>query len=94
MFRSVRHWWSSGTGETTLRLFLFEFVVVVVGVLAAQGLANWVSTRAEREAGRRLFADAVESARYFDQTLAFWQQFGPCLRTHVASISRAAAAGR
>ena len=93
MFQTVRHWWGSGRGQMTARLFLFEFVVVVAGVLAAQALANWVGTRAEREAGQRLFADATESARQLDQTLAYWQRFAPCLRSHVASISRAAANG-
>lgn len=29
MFRTVRHWWSEGSGQHTARLFLFEFVVVV-----------------------------------------------------------------
>lgn len=82
-----------GRGKFTARLFLFEFVVVVAGVLAAQGLANWVGTRADREAGRRLFADAAEGARQLDRTLSYWQRFAPCLRSHVASISRAAANG-
>ena len=91
MFQAVRHWWGGGRGKLTARLFVFEFVVVVVGVLAAQALANWVGTRAEREAGRRLFADATESARQLDRTLGYWQRFAPCLRSHVASISRAAA---
>ena len=93
MFQTVRHWWGSGRGKFTARLFLFEFVVVVAGVLAAQALANWVGTRAEREAGRRLFADATESARQLDRTLGYWQRFAPCLRSHVASISRVAASG-
>ena len=91
MFQAVRHWWGGGRGKLTARLFVFEFVVVVVGVLAAQALANWVGTRAEREAGRRLFADATEGARQLDRTLGYWQRFAPCLRSHVASISRAAA---
>ena len=72
---------------------MFEFAVVVAGVLAAQGLANWVGTRAEREAGGRLFADAREGARQLDRTFSYWQRFAPCLRSHVASISRAAANG-
>ena len=62
MFQAVRQWWGNGRGKLTARLFVFEFVVVVAGVLAAQALANWVGTRAEREAGRRLFADATERA--------------------------------
>ena len=93
MFQAVRHWWGGGRGKLTARLFVFEFVVVVVGVLAAQALANWVGTRAERHQGERLFADAVESARQLDRTLGYWQRFAPCVRSHVASISRAAANG-
>ena len=93
MFQTVRHWWGSGRGRVTARLFVFEFIVVVAGVLSAQGLANWVGMRAEREAGERLFADATESARQLDRTLGYWQRFAPCLRNHVASISRAAANG-
>ena len=93
MFQAVRQWWGNGRGKLTARLFVFEFVVVVAGVLAAQALANWVGTGAEREAGRRLFADATERARQLDRTLAYWQRFAPCLRRHVASISRAAANG-
>lgn len=93
MFQAVRQWWGSGRGQLTARLFVFEFAVVVVGVLSAQALANWVGTRAEREAGRQLFADAKESARQLDRTLGYWQRFAPCLRSHVASISRAAANG-
>ena len=92
MFQTVRHWWGSGRGKLTARLFVFEFIVVA-GVLSAQALANWVGTRAEREAGQRLFADAREGARQLDRTLSYWQRFAPCLRSHVASISRAAANG-
>ena len=33
----------------TLRLFAFEFLVVVAGVLAAQGLQSWVAEREHRE---------------------------------------------
>ena len=93
MFHAVRQWWNGGRGKVTLRLFGFEFLVVVAGVLAAQGLANWVSARADREQGRRLFDDARESARQVDQTFAYWDRFAPCLRGHVAAISRAAANG-
>lgn len=46
MFQTVRHWWESGTGKVTARLFAFEFIVVVTGVLVAQALANWAQERA------------------------------------------------
>ena len=31
MFRTVRYWWSEGSGQRTARLFVFEFVVVLAG---------------------------------------------------------------
>ena len=46
MFHAVRQWWWAGRGQATARLFLFEFLVVVAGVLTAQALANWVADRA------------------------------------------------
>ena len=42
MFQTVRHWWGSGRGKITARLFLFELLVVVIGVLIAQMLAGYV----------------------------------------------------
>ena len=44
MFQTVRHWWASGRGKITARLFVFELFVVVAGVMIAQGLANWVAS--------------------------------------------------
>lgn len=41
MFHAIRQWWGGGRGKVTLRLFLFEFLVVVAGVLTAQALASW-----------------------------------------------------
>ena len=50
MFHTVRRWWGNERGKVTTRLFLFEFVVVVAGVLTAQALASWVTDRVERRA--------------------------------------------
>lgn len=44
MFRTVRHWWQGGDGKTTVRLFLFELWVVIIGVLIALGAEEMVST--------------------------------------------------
>lgn len=43
MFRTVRHWWQEGDGKTTARLFVFELIVVVAGVLIALGAEEQVS---------------------------------------------------
>ena len=79
MFQTVRHWWSDGSGKVTLRLFLFELVVVVVGVLIAQGVASYVQDRsalsrmeAERSRIRVELADALSG-------LKSWRAAVPCL---------------
>lgn len=93
MFRAVRHWWDSGRGKVTVRLFLFEFVVVVAGVLTAQGLANWVSARADA----RNIAEEDQRVRYETgrarQTSRVWLAALPCLNSRVDEIARLAASG-
>ena len=46
MFRAVREWWDSGRGKHAARLFGFELVVVMIGVLIAQQVSNWADRRA------------------------------------------------
>ena len=93
MFQTVRHWWGSGRGKVTFRLFAFEFVVVMAGVLAAQALQNWVANRSA--------ADAMEEARV--RTLheqsgnlanaEAWLAAIPCLDRRMQDIMRSAASG-
>jgi hypothetical protein len=79
MFHAVRQWWDSGRGRSTARLFGFEFLVVMAGVLAAQALADWHS--------HRLSLAAMEDAREkADRDVAFhyavavgWKRAVPCL---------------
>ena len=90
MFRTVRHWWGSGRGKVTARLFVFEFAVVVVGVLTAQALANWVADRTEQR------AVSVEDNRVryeigrARQVARVWSAAVPCLRERVEYIARQA----
>ncbi|WP_308515083.1 hypothetical protein [Sphingomonas flavescens] len=92
MFHAVRHWWGSGRGKVTARLFAFEFLVVVAGVLTAQGLANWVSDRAEQ----RAIGEEDKRVRYeigrARQVARIWSAATPCLVARVESIARHAAA--
>ena len=94
MFRTVRHWWSGGSGQHAARLFVFEFVVVVAGVLVAQGLANWVKLQADDREGRSLLAVAQLFVRSSNERANYWIRHANCVRAHVDDISRAAAAGR
>ena len=91
MFRSVRHWWGSGGGKVSARLFAFEFVVVVAGVLTAQALASWVAGRADQRAvteeDRRVRYE-IGRAR---QVAGVWSAAVPCLVQRVESVARQAA---
>lgn len=93
MFRAVREWWGSGRGRHALRLFAFEFIVVMVGVLAAQALQNWGAHRsalgqmeeARARARRQLSADLVN--------VLAWKKAVPCLDQRMVEIMRATAKG-
>lgn len=94
MFRTVRHWWTEGTGQHTARLFVFEFVVVVAGVLVAQGLGDWAHDRAvDRQV-------TEENAR-IEYQIGRTQQYnkvlsvaGPCLRARITDLIKAIGTGR
>lgn len=79
--------------DQTLRLFAFEFVVVVAGVLAAQGLQNWAAARSQRDSGEVLVTGARQNVRSLGGTLGFWTNYGPCLRAHARRIAAVASAG-
>lgn len=93
MFRAVRQWWGSGRAKATARLFLFELCVVVIGVLIAQGIANWVSARAEM----RAIAEENERVRYeigrARNTAQVWLAATPCLIERVEAVIRTTNAG-
>ena len=90
MFHAVRQWWSGGRGKVTARLFLFEFVVVVAGVLTAQALANWVADRAQQ----RDVAEEDKRIRYeigrARQVARIWTAAAPCLKKRVERVARLA----
>jgi hypothetical protein len=91
MFHAVRQWWSGGHGKGTLRLFAFEFVVVMFGVLAAQAVSDWAQ---QREAHRRLDAalDRVRRDAGYNMAAAMvWQKAAPCLSEHMTRIMQSAA---
>ncbi len=93
MFQTVRHWWGTGRGKVTARLFAFEFLVVVAGVLTAQALANWVGDRAEA----RAVGEEDKRVRYeigrANQTAQIWEAALPCLTARVEDVARKAATG-
>lgn len=90
MFQTVRHWWQGGRGKVTARLFVFEFLVVVAGVLTAQALANWVADRAEQ----RAVSDEDKRVRYeigrARHVARIWSVATPCLIERVERVARQA----
>ncbi|WP_265563463.1 hypothetical protein [Sphingomicrobium arenosum] len=74
-------------------LFAFEFVVVLAGVLAAQGLQNWVREREMQQ-------DLEATTAYYEGELAdvhagalMWQAALPCLTDRVELVMNQAAQG-
>lgn len=91
MFRAVRQWWGNGRGKVTARLFLFEFVVVVAGVLTAQALASWVADRVEQRAVKEEDKRVRYEIGRARQVARIWSASVPCLVERVESIARKAA---
>jgi hypothetical protein len=90
MFRAVRDWWSDGRGRATARLFLFEFLVVVAGVLTAQALANWVADRAEQQAVNEEDKRVRYEIGRARQVARLWSAATPCLVERVERVARQA----
>jgi hypothetical protein len=88
MFQTVRHWWGSGRGKVTVRLFAFEFLVVVAGVLTAQALANWVGDRADARAVSEEDARVRYEIGRARQVARLWSAATPCLVERVERIAR------
>lgn len=79
--------WRDLRGRGMVRLFLFEFAVVLLGVLAAQGLANWARER-EADAEMLLARDALESQLAGSYATArIWDAALPCLEAKVTEIA-------
>ena len=94
MFEAIRSKlvgaWRGLRSRGLVSLFLFELVVVTLGVLAAQGLAAWVGERAlqnevEKEAERLRFE--ASRARH---TADVWQAALPCFEERIDLLVGAA----
>jgi hypothetical protein len=101
MFKAIRD--SSGKAGAffrshrllrTARLFLFEFVVVLLGVLAAQVLQNFVAERRSRGDAAFAYDQLRQNIANLKAIAAFWDRSAPCLINHVEGIARAASAGK
>ena len=93
MFQTVRHWWGSGRGKVTARLFLFELFVVIAGVLIAQELANWVAKEKSDEEMAEARARFVHEQSANLAVAASWRAAIPCLDQRMREVMRTVSTG-
>lgn len=74
-------------------LFLFEFVVVLLGVLAAQAVAEWADERRLVRAAEVQFEQARDQAINMARIQHHWATVGPCMSDRARTVARAAANG-
>lgn len=74
-------------------LFVFEFVVVVLGVLAAQMLQEYFADARSRREVAATVERARQEAAGFRATSEYWLAAGPCLDRKMDELMRAAAEG-
>lgn len=90
---AIRGGWQRLTAPRWVGLFLFEFTVVVLGVLTAQGVQSWVQ---EHDRARDANEERVRLEQGFFGAIQggkVWRAALPCLRERVGEIMRAAGDG-
>jgi hypothetical protein len=80
--------------QRSARLFLFEFIVVLLGVLAAQVLQNFVAERRSRGEAAFAYDQLRQNIANLKAIGSFWNRSAPCLIDHVEDIARAASAAK
>lgn len=97
MFEAVRRKlvgaWSELRERGLVTLFFFELTVVTLGVILAQGVAEWAGNRSEFAAMERARARADLEMGDAAAVGQLWKDLGPCLRQDIDTIMRASAAG-
>lgn len=74
-------------------LFLFEFTVVLLGVLAAQAVADWAEDRRLLHEAEMQYTQARDQAIELARVHAYWAKVAPCLADRARGIARLAADG-
>lgn len=94
MFRAVRQWWRSGRGQDTARLFVFELVVVMIGVFAAQQVSSWADKRAAMSQVEGVHDNLFRSFGTYRAIALANRVAIPCIDERVDLILGLAASGR
>lgn len=89
MFAAIRSYWAGERGRKLAGLFLFEFVVVMLGVLAAQAVANWAEERAAMSGMEEAKAKAYRQLSQTAFGLEAWDRLLPCFEDQMRAVMRA-----
>lgn len=94
MFRAIRNWRFSGKARHWAGLFAFEFIVVVLGVLTAQAVANWSR---DRTALRDMLANkgrADAQIAFLAATSIAYGRVIPCMDRRIIGVMKDASDAR
>lgn len=90
MFRAIRNWQVNGKARHLVGLFAFEFVVIVLGVLTAQAVADWSKNRTAQR-------DMLKNKERADAQIAFlaatsiaYGRIIPCMERRIIGVMRGA----
>ena len=97
MFKAIRDFFAGlgrrlGGGLRTVRpsdvarLFAFEFTVVLLGVLAAQALASWLTSRGTAARSEEALTEYRRDLADGHETALIWSAAIPCLRQRVSAV--------
>ena len=93
MFHAIRQWWTGGRARVSARLFLFELLVVILGVLIAQGVQQHQEGVALRERARTHIIDTKPDYAEIVGLLSYWRDHGQCVSERAMLVARVAADG-
>lgn len=97
MFEAVRRVligaWRNLRSRGLVALFFFELLVVTLGVLLAQGVADWAGNRQELSAMERARSRADLEMGDAAFVAELWRQLGPCVQAEIDTVLQSAASG-
>jgi len=97
MFEAIRSKamgaWKDLQSRKVVRLFVFELLVVTLGILLAQALADWANDRAAMRDMEVARANAREDLGQAMLTMQQWRRLRPCFEDRMHQIMIAASQG-
>lgn len=94
MLATLRGWWRKDHDTPGPGALLIEFLVVILGVFAAQQLSDWAQDRGELRRVEGLHRELVHAFGRYRAIANSYEVALPCLEERVDLISRQASEGR